>query len=71
MPTITLRRKQNCVSAAGDIVVKVLPPGQGNNSYGQVNYCAETACVLILIHHDISELIEVLSSIATFGSHPA
>lgn len=71
MPMITLKRKQNCISVAADIVIQVLPLGQGNNSYGQVSYCTETVCVLMLIHHDVSDLMEVPSSITTFCSHVA
>lgn len=47
------------------------PLGQGNNSYRQVNYCAETASVLPLIPQDTAEAMEALVSIpdvaAQFG----
>lgn len=37
---------------------QVSPRGQGNNSYRQVNDCAETTPVLIPVHQDISEPVE-------------
>lgn len=42
---------------------QVSPLGQGNNSYRQVNYCAETASVLPLMPQDTAEAMEALASI--------
>lgn len=43
---------------------QVSPLGQGNNSYRQVNYCAEIASVLPLIPQDTAEPMEAPASIA-------